>query len=131
VRGILGLNRDTLEVLPRLRYLVNTPESCSSAGSTIMSVKCGDHGLRPVRLLILALTIAAANLSDGRRLSAENFTHVVSFGDSLSDTGNLFDVTSNPVNQALLAILFPELDPPIPSSPYFQGRFSRRRAGSS
>ena len=89
-----------------------------------MSVKCGDHGLRPVRLLILALTIAAANLSDGRRLSAENFTHVVSFGDSLSDTGNLFDVTSNPVNQALLAILFPELDPPIPSSPYFQGRFS-------
>lgn len=55
---------------------------------------------------------------------AADFTSIVSFGDSLSDTGNLFDVTSNSFNALLLAFFVPELDPPIPSSPYFNGRFS-------
>ena len=55
---------------------------------------------------------------------AADFTHLVSFGDSLSDTGNIFDVTSKTLNALLLVILFPELDPPIPPPPYFNGRFS-------
>ncbi len=52
------------------------------------------------------------------------FNDIVSFGDSLSDTGNLFEVTSDGFNAFLLGILFPELDPPIPGPPYYQGRFS-------
>ena len=61
---------------------------------------------------------------NGAKTHAAVFTDIVSFGDSLSDTGNLFAVTSNPFNAALLALFFPELDPPIPSAPYYNGRFS-------
>ena len=57
-------------------------------------------------------------------LSAQSFSRVVAFGDSLTDTGNIFDVTSDRFNAFLLSILFPELDPPIPGPPYFDGRFS-------
>ena len=57
-------------------------------------------------------------------LQAASFSHIVAFGDSLTDTGNIFDVTSNPINAALLEFLFPDLDTPVPPPPYFQGRFS-------
>lgn len=57
-------------------------------------------------------------------LQAASFTHIVAFGDSLTDTGNIFDVTSNPINAALLAFLLPSLDTPFPPPPYFDGRFS-------
>ena len=55
---------------------------------------------------------------------AQVFTEVVSFGDSLSDTGNIYDATSNWFNALVLAFLFPQLDTPYPQSPYYDGRFS-------
>jgi phospholipase/lecithinase/hemolysin len=44
--------------------------------------------------------------------SSADFTQVIAFGDSLSDTGNLFQLTS---------FLLPT---PVPAAPYFNGRFS-------
>ena len=68
----------------------------------------------PALLLLGFVTPAAGN----------SFSHVVSFGDSLSDTGNLYETTSNPINAILLAFLFLDLEIPIPPPPYFDGRFS-------
>ena len=65
----------------------------------------------PVRgLMAVAITVVLTwNVSQVR---AQTFTDVVSFGDSLSDTGNIFEVTSDPLNAILLAFLFPELETP-------------------
>ncbi|WP_427162759.1 SGNH/GDSL hydrolase family protein [Aliinostoc sp. HNIBRCY26] len=49
------------------------------------------------------------------KASAANFTGLYVFGDSLADTGNIFNFTSN--------VLQPPTPTP-PSPPYFQGRFS-------
>jgi hypothetical protein len=49
------------------------------------------------------------------KASAADFSQFVVFGDSLSDTGNLFNVTQGlPTG-------------PVPPPPYFQGRFSNDR----
>lgn len=77
----------------------------------------------PVRAL-MAVTVAVVLTWNASQVRAQTFTHVVSFGDSLSDTGNIFEVTSDPFNAILLAFLFPELDTPFPPPPYFDGRFS-------
>lgn len=74
---------------------------------------------RPAALPVLLLACATLNPP-----GAGAFTEIVSFGDSLSDTGNLFAVTGNGFNAFVLRLLFPDLDPPIPSAPYFEGRFS-------
>ena len=52
------------------------------------------------------------------------FSHMVSFGDSLSDTGNVFDVSSKFFTAFLIQIFFPSVSTPYPPSPYFNGRFS-------
>ncbi|HIK05294.1 MAG TPA: SGNH/GDSL hydrolase family protein [Trichormus sp. M33_DOE_039] len=49
------------------------------------------------------------------KASAAKFTGFYIFGDSLADTGNIFNVTSN--------LLQPPIPTP-PSPPYFQGRFA-------
>ncbi|MCH2131181.1 MAG: SGNH/GDSL hydrolase family protein [Pirellulaceae bacterium] len=81
------------------------------------------HGC-PISGLAAMLLVVVIGLTSSRRGSAQSFSHLVAFGDSLTDTGNIFDVTSSPFNAVLLGFLFPELDPPIPPPPYFHGRFS-------
>ncbi len=68
-----------------------------------------------VLLLVLSLVSSAA---------AMPFSHMVSFGDSLSDTGNIFDVSSDPLTAFLIQIFFPGVDTPYPPPPYFSGRIS-------
>ena len=58
---------------------------------------------------LLCLTLAATAFAQNR-----TFTNQYSFGDSLSDSGNLFAATS-------------ALGAPNPPAPYFQGRFSNGR----
>ena len=57
-----------------------------------------------VRLALTAAALAAAT-------SAQAYTQIVAFGDSLSDNGNLFD-------------LMAQYNAATPASPYFDGRFS-------
>jgi phospholipase/lecithinase/hemolysin len=59
--------------------------------------------LRISLLAALVLTVSAAR--------AETLTKIVAFGDSLTDTGNVYSLTSG-------------LGFPYPSSPYWNGRFS-------
>lgn len=56
------------------------------------------------RLALTAVALAAAT-------SAQAYTQIVAFGDSLSDNGNLFD-------------LMAQYNVATPASPYFEGRFS-------
>ena len=60
---------------------------------------------RRVTLLVTAMSLLTTN----DRLCAGPFLEIVAFGDSMTDTGNVFQLTG-------------ELDPPSP--PYFEGRFS-------
>lgn len=61
----------------------------------------------------IKLTLAASTLALGLALagaaSAQDYGRLISFGDSLSDNGNLYAITGNTTP---------------PSPPYFQGRFS-------
>ena len=84
---------------------------CTRVLSASCSVFFRGHGVGVVfldsfRILLLAalvLTVSAAR--------AETFTKIVAFGDSLSDTGNVYSLTSG-------------IGFPYPSSPYWNGRFS-------
>jgi outer membrane lipase/esterase len=49
---------------------------------------------------------------------AQDFSNVITFGDSLSDNGNLFALTTSLVG------IVPDVEPAPPSPPYFNGRFS-------
>ncbi|MFM7750944.1 MAG: hypothetical protein ACKPB0_11095, partial [Opitutaceae bacterium] len=60
------------------------------------------------RLITLALALALGSIAAAQN---RTFTNVYVFGDSLSDTGNLFAATS-------------ALGAANPPAPYFQGRFS-------
>ena len=57
--------------------------------------------------LTLAASALALGLATAGTASAQDYGRIVTFGDSLSDNGNLYAVIANP-----------------PSPPYFQGRFS-------
>lgn len=63
----------------------------------------------------LVLLIAGSGWAEARDLSARPFTNLYVFGDSLSDSGNLFAATQS---------IPSPLGPQPPSPPYFQGRFS-------
>ena len=73
--------------------------------------------LRTLKVLGAALLIllAASSWAHAKDLSARPFTDLYIFGDSLSDSGNLFAATQG--------LPFPP-GPQPPSPPYFQGRFS-------
>jgi len=68
--------------------------------------------MKPIRSLSLLIGLAVA----ASQAAAQNrtFTNQYSFGDSLSDSGNIFAATS-------------AIGAPNPPSPYFQGRFSNGR----
>lgn len=56
---------------------------------------------------------------------AASFSEIYAFGDSLLDTGNLFEATAGPLppgSPPPSAVPFP--GPPYPGAPYFDGRFS-------
>ncbi|MEO0803343.1 MAG: SGNH/GDSL hydrolase family protein [Cyanobacteria bacterium J06642_2] len=58
-------------------------------------------------------------------VTAASFTEIYAFGDSLLDTGNLFEATSGPLPPGApppSQVPFP--GPPYPNTPYFEGRFS-------
>ena len=63
----------------------------------------------------IGVVLLAALLSSP--LTARAYSTLYVLGDSLSDTGNLYDATSKPPLNALI----PQ---PLPQSPYFAGRFS-------
>ena len=88
-----------------------------------MNTRVNKHGRWPFSGLptVAILLVLAWNVSLVR---AQVFSRMVSFGDSLSDTGNIYDATSNWFNALVLAFLFPQLDTPYPQSPYYDGRFS-------
>ncbi|MBD2355908.1 SGNH/GDSL hydrolase family protein [Tolypothrix sp. FACHB-123] len=60
-------------------------------------------------LLTFIMVILAASTQSSQSLSHENINEIYVFGDSLSDTGNIFKATNG---------VYP------PSPPYFQGRYS-------
>ncbi len=64
---------------------------------------------RTLRLSLLAAASATACIAAASAASAQTYSRVVVFGDSLQDNGNLFRATNR-------------TQPPSP--PYFQGRFS-------
>ena len=68
----------------------------------------GLQNLERAFCLALVLLFAGGSVADARDLSARPITDLYVFGDSLSDSGNLFALTGNE----------PE------SPPYFEGRFS-------
>ncbi len=70
------------------------------------------------------LVIAAVMFMCASPLRAGSYTSIVSFGDSLTDTGNIHSATSNPLIALIMAVFFPDLDPPIPQAPYYERRFS-------
>ena len=70
-----------------------------------------------VVMMLWVMSLAAS-------VAAMPFSQLVSFGDSLSDTGNIFEVSSNPLTSFLIQIFFPGLETPFPPPPYFNGRFT-------
>lgn len=62
---------------------------------------------KSVRKQVLATGIAIASCWVPSQVQAASFSQIVVFGDSLSDTGNMFEATGIP-----------------PSPPYYEGRFS-------
>ena len=73
--------------------------------------------LRDLRVLgtALVLLLAGGGWAEARDLSARPFTNLYVFGDSLSDSGNLFAATQSVPSP---------LGPQPPSPPYYRGRFS-------
>jgi len=72
----------------------------------------------------IGVLIVLTALASTTPAAGDGFSHVVAFGDSLTDTGNVFSATSDSFVAGLMAIFFPDLDLPIPQAPYFEGRFS-------
>lgn len=78
-----------------------------------------------VRLARIASVVSAAALAGllAAPASATSFSKVVAFGDSLTDTGNLLEVSTilNGIAPGLFPVVLPQ------SGDYFQGRFSNGR----
>lgn len=60
----------------------------------------------------------------GAAASGQPFSNMVIFGDSLSDTGNIYTASENPLIAAVIASQRPEQPLPYPPEPYFDKRFS-------
>ena len=71
-----------------------------------------------LRRVLGAITVAAGMLGSTAGHAGPSFSNLYFFGDSLSDTGNLYTATGGPAPNVLDG-------PPYPQSPsYFEGRFS-------
>ncbi len=73
--------------------------------------------LRPA-LTVILLVLAAAPVH------GQAFSRMVIFGDSLSDTGNIYTITDNWLYGSIGGLLFPDMPLPYPPSPYYSKRFS-------
>ncbi|MCC6680688.1 MAG: hypothetical protein IT445_07280 [Phycisphaeraceae bacterium] len=73
----------------------------------------------PRLLLAMALLVSVAFSARGQA-----FSRMVIFGDSLSDTGNIYTITDNWFYGSLGGLLFPDMPLPYPPSPYYNKRFS-------
>lgn len=88
-----------------------SPAGANGEEAGIPEVRDMRHALRhrvPVHTLLVFVLVGVSLLATPA-VGSERFTRLVVFGDSLSDTGNLFAATHGALP---------------PSPPYFQGRFS-------